>query len=89
MDTDVALGIAVKTLLDDVNPNDSAEVKANKKAEFPSKYVPYATNFFEDLEIAYDFFGSIHAGVKTLEKEISASDRGAWEKAAAYLKARR
>lgn len=88
-DTDVALGIAVKTLLDDVNPHDSAEVKASKKAEFPSKYVPYATNFFEDLEIAYDFFGAIHAGVRTLEKEISGADRGTWNKAAAYLKVRR
>jgi hypothetical protein len=88
-DTDVALGIAVKTLLDDINPSDSADQKAAKKAEFPGKFVPYATNFFEDLEIACDFFGALHAGVKTLEKQIPAADRGAWDKAAAYLKLRR
>ncbi|RYP48046.1 hypothetical protein DL768_005968 [Monosporascus sp. mg162] len=88
-DTDVALGIAVKTLLDDIDPNDSAEVKATKKAGFPGKFVPFATHFFEDLDIACDFFGALHSGVKTLEKEISAADRGAWDKAAIYLKLRR
>ncbi|RYP24469.1 hypothetical protein DL765_000489 [Monosporascus sp. GIB2] len=88
-DTDVALGIAVKTLLDDIDPNESAELKATKKAGFPGKFVPFATHFFEDLDIACDFFGALHSGVKTLEKEISAADRGAWDKAAIYLKLRR
>lgn len=88
-DTDVALGIAVKTLLDDIDPNDSAEVKATKKAGFPGKFVPFATHFFEDLDIACDFFGALHSGVKTLEKEVSAADRSTWDKAATYLKLRR
>jgi len=88
-DTDVALGIAVKTLLDDIHPNDSSEQKQAKKADFPGKFVPYATHFFEDLDIACEFFGAIHAGVKTLEKDVSSGDRVAWDKAAAYLKLRR
>ncbi|KAI2623397.1 temperature dependent protein affecting M2 dsRNA replication-domain-containing protein [Xylaria nigripes] len=88
-DTDVALGIAVKTFLDDVNPNEPAEQKARKKAEFPGKFVPYATNFYEDLEIAYDFFNALHAGVKTLTGEISGADRAVWDKAAVYLQLRR
>lgn len=88
-DTDVALGIAVKTLLDDIHPNETPEQKAQKKQEFPATYVPYATNFFEDLEIACEFFVAIHAGVKTLKNEVSAADRGAWDKAAVYLRLRR
>lgn len=88
-DTDVALGIAVKTFLDDINPNESTEQKAAKKADFPGKFVPYATNFFEDLDIACDFFNALHAGVKTLTKEMSSGDRGVWDKAAAYLQLRR
>ncbi|CAJ2508178.1 Uu.00g093640.m01.CDS01 [Anthostomella pinea] len=88
MDPDVALGIAVKTFLDDGHVTESADQKAAKKAEFPGKFVPYATNFFEDLEIACDFFGAIHAGVKTLTNDISAADRKIWDKASAYLKAR-
>ncbi|KAI1117297.1 nuclease-like protein [Nemania sp. NC0429] len=88
-DTDVALGIAVKTFLDDIHPNESAEQKAAKKADFPGKFVPYATNFFEDLDIACDFFSALHAGVKTLTKDISSGDRGVWDKAAVYLQLRR
>ncbi|KAK7757189.1 hypothetical protein SLS62_000738 [Diatrype stigma] len=82
-------GPLIKTLLDDINPSDSAEVKATKKAEFPGKFVPYATHFFEDLDIACEFFGALHAGIKTLEKEVPVADRAVWDKAAAYLKVRR
>ncbi|KAI1180873.1 temperature dependent protein affecting M2 dsRNA replication-domain-containing protein [Nemania sp. FL0916] len=88
-DTDVALGIAVKTFLDDINPNESAEQKAVKKDEFQGKFVPYATHFHDDLEIAFDFFNAIHAGVKTLGKEMLHGDKGIWDKAAAYLQLRR
>ncbi|GAP84186.1 putative xpg domain-containing protein [Rosellinia necatrix] len=88
-DTDVALGIAVKTFLDDISPSETAEQKATKKAEFPGKFVPYATNFFEDLDIACDFFNALHVGVKTLTKEISGEDRAVWDKAATYLELRR
>ncbi|KAK6951855.1 hypothetical protein Daesc_006380 [Daldinia eschscholtzii] len=88
-DTDVALGIAVKTLLDDIHPNETAEQKAVKKQEFPGTFVPYATHFFEDLEIAFNFFDALHAGVKTLKNEVTAADRGAWDKAALYLQQRR
>ena len=76
-------------MLDDIHPNDSSEQKQAKKADFPGKFVPYATHFFEDLDIACEFFGAIHAGVKTLEKDVSSGDRVAWDKAAAYLKLRR
>lgn len=88
-DPDVALGIAVKTLLDDIRPEETAEQKETKKKEFPGTYVPYATHFFEDLEIACDFFNALHAGVKTLKNEVSAADRSAWDKAAVYLQLRR
>ncbi|KAI0913327.1 nuclease-like protein [Ustulina deusta] len=88
-DTDVALGIAVKTFLDDIHPNEPAEQKAAKKAEFPGKFVPYATNFYEDLDIACDFFNALHAGVKTLTNELPSGDRSVWDKAGVYLKLRR
>jgi hypothetical protein len=87
-DTDVALGIAVKTFLDDIHPSDAAELKASKKAEFPGKFVPFATDFFEDLDIACKFFSALHAGVKTLTNEISGEDRKVWDKAAVYLEQR-
>jgi predicted phosphoadenosine phosphosulfate sulfurtransferase len=46
--------------------------------------------FDEDLEIAFDFFGAVYAGVKTLGgKDISGVDKAAWEKAAQYLLERR
>ncbi|KAK5631197.1 hypothetical protein RRF57_006912 [Xylaria bambusicola] len=88
-DTDVALGIAVKTFLDDIHPNESTEQKAAKKADFPGKFVPYATNFYEDLDIACDFFNALHAGVKTLTTELPNGDISVWDKAAVYLQLRR
>ncbi|KAI1390972.1 temperature dependent protein affecting M2 dsRNA replication-domain-containing protein [Hypoxylon trugodes] len=89
-DTDVALGIAIKTLLDDIHPQESEVERNKKKASFPGTFVPYATHFFEDMGIAFDFFDAIHAGVKTLKTSNDISvDKDAWEKAAAYLKLRR
>ena len=86
-DPDVALGIAVKTYLDDANPADSAEQKAAKLAKFPDHFVPYAVAFHEDFEIACRFFLAIHAGVKAMDggKEIPAADRATWDRAAVYL----
>ncbi|KAI0122841.1 XPG domain-containing protein [Xylariales sp. AK1849] len=90
MDTDVALGIAVKTWLDESQPADTPEQKQAKLAEFPDKYVPYATDFPTDLYVAYAFFDALHEGIKTLsDKEISANDRKTWDRAAEYLRARR
>lgn len=88
MDSDVALGIAVKTLLDDISPKDTAEQKQAKKTDFPGKFVPFATHFFEDLQVSFEFFDALHAGVKTVP-EISAADKASWDKAAEYLKIRR
>ncbi|KAK8058734.1 nuclease-like protein [Apiospora phragmitis] len=65
MDTDVALGIAIKTLLDDIQPSDTPEVKASKRADFPGKFVPYATDLHKDLKIADAFFVALNEGIKT------------------------
>ncbi|KAK7967435.1 XPG N-terminal domain-containing protein [Apiospora aurea] len=90
MDTDVALGIAIKTLLDDIQPSDPPEVKASKRADFPGKFVPYATDLHKDLKIADAFFVALNEGIKTLGNEqVPANDRKAWEHAVAYLAARR
>lgn len=62
---------------------------AKKKKNFPSSYIPYATAFPEDLEIACEFFKAIYAGIKALpQSELSANDQAVWEKAAKYLEAR-
>lgn len=87
-DPDVALGIAVKTYLDDLLPNDPH--KAQKLDQFPKVYVPYAVSFTEDFDVACKFFDALHAGVKSLNpKDIPAADRSAWDKAAEYLSSRR
>lgn len=87
-DPDVALGIAVKTYLDDLVPNDPH--KEQKLQQFPGVYVPYAVSFTEDFDVACNFFDALYAGVKTLNaKDIPAVDRSAWDKAAEYLESRR
>lgn len=87
---DIALGIAVKTFLDDVPADMPAEERAARKKSFPENFVPYATHFAEDLDVAYAFFGALAEGVKALsDAEMVAADRAAWETAAKYLDVRR
>ncbi|EAQ85945.1 hypothetical protein CHGG_07198 [Chaetomium globosum CBS 148.51] len=87
-DPDVALGIAVKTYLDDLVPNDPH--KSQKLEEFPGVYVPYAVSFTEDFNVACNFFDALHAAVKELKpNDIPAIDRSAWDSAAQYLATRR
>ncbi|KAI1853640.1 hypothetical protein JX266_001624 [Neoarthrinium moseri] len=89
-DTDVGLGIAVKTLLDDIQPTDTPEQKQAKRNDFPGKFVPFATDFFKDLQVAFAFYDAVHAGVKKLgDEQVSSDDRKVWDRAAEYLSARR
>lgn len=86
-DNDVGLGIAVKTLLDDFLPTDTEEQKQVKRAEFPGKFVPFATDFYKDLKVAFAFFDALYAGVQKLDVEyVSVNDRKVWDRAAEYLK---
>lgn len=89
-DIDIAFGIAVKTYLDDfVDVNASPEDKAAKKIKFPEKYIPFAVNWSEDLDVALNFFGAVHDGVKTLGDEIGETDRKAWGDAKKWMEARK
>ena len=88
-DPDVALGIAVKTLLDDMPLNEGSEERTARIKAFPVKFVPYATHFVEDLAISYAFFDALYAGIKTLSNEIPSADRAAWKAAYDYLQQRR
>ena len=83
------MGIAVKTLLDDVPVSEPAEERAKRTRDFPSRYVPYSTHFKEDLDIFFNFFDAIYAGIKTLDSEIPAADKQAWDKAVKYLELRK
>lgn len=87
-DPDIALGIAVKTFLDDDNVSDSREQRAERVEKFPQTYVPFATNFTDDMRACYGFVNALCTGVSTLDKEISAGDKRAWEAAGEYLAAR-
>jgi hypothetical protein len=89
LDPDVALGIAVKTLMDEINLNDTPQLRAQKRAEFPGKFVPFATHLEEDMSIAFGLFDALAVGIKSLDKEISAADKAMWEKAGRYLELRR
>ena len=79
----------MKTLLDDIQPTDTPEQKEAKCAEFPKKFVPYASDLPRDIGIAKAFFRALHSGVKTLGNEqVSANDRMSWDHAAQYLEDR-
>ncbi|TDZ53627.1 Uncharacterized protein CTRI78_v006886 [Colletotrichum trifolii] len=86
---DIALGIAVKTLMDEHPAGESKEKRQARLEEFPGKFFPYATNFKEDVQLAFAFFDAIYKGVQTLDKEISAADKSVWSTASNYLDQRR
>jgi hypothetical protein len=79
----------VKTFLDDVSPNESRNERQTKLKDFPTKFVPFATHFAEDLELCFSFFDALYKGVKILQSEISPVEIAIWDKAYAYMEARR
>lgn len=88
-DPDVALGIAVKTFLDEAPASDTPAMRRNRANEFPQKFVPYAIDFVGDLEICFKFVEALYTGVKTLDpKEMPVIDRNTWEKTHKYLESR-
>ena len=89
-DVDIALGIAVKTYLDDfVKLEQSESEREAGKHKYIQKFLPHSVKFVEDLDVAFNFFDAVHDGVKTLGDEIGESDRKAWDDAKAWLSARR
>ncbi|TLS28392.1 hypothetical protein PpBr36_02120 [Pyricularia pennisetigena] len=87
---DIAFGIAVKTLLDEVQVGEPPEVRRQRMETFPAEYVPHSTDFEEDMGIFYAFFEAIAGALKTLpDKELSAAAKGTWETATKYLELRK
>lgn len=87
-DIDCALGIAVKTYLDDhAAPNLSEEVKSQKKRDYAGSLIPHHVDFASDLNVAFELFDSVYAGVQALTNEVS--DKSSWDSANQYLALRR
>ncbi|KAF9881057.1 putative XPG domain-containing protein [Colletotrichum karsti] len=86
---DIALGIAVKTFMDEIPAGESKEKRQARLADFSEKFFPYATNFRDDVQLAFAFFDAINKGVQTLNKEVSAADKAVWSTASKYLDQKR
>lgn len=93
-DNNVALGIAVKTFLDEyTDPAFSDEERIKKRSTYARggsegkeiDQLPYATNFGEDLSNAFKFFDAIHAAAQV----VKPTDLEVWNGAKTYLDARR
>ncbi|KAK1687971.1 hypothetical protein BDP55DRAFT_658244 [Colletotrichum godetiae] len=70
-------------------PAGDVEKQQSVMQDFPIRFFPYATNFKEDIQLAFAFFDAIHKGVQTLNKEVSAADKAVWSTASKYLDQRR
>jgi hypothetical protein len=89
-DVDIALGIAVKTYLDDhCDPNSSKDYKEAEKQRYADALLPNAENFPRDINAAFNFFNALYEGVSQLGSEISDQDREVWRGADKYLRDRR
>ncbi|CAK7275274.1 hypothetical protein SEPCBS119000_006610 [Sporothrix epigloea] len=87
---DAALGIAVKTFLDESFEDTTPQDRAARKKAFPAKFVPHATHVFEDFEVAFGLVEAIYAGVQKLsDSEISSTSKAEWERAKKYLERRK
>lgn len=87
-DISIAFGITVKTYLDEQHQgHSSAELKAREKSRYEKWPIAHAEDILGDLELAFKFFDSLHAGVKSLGAKVE--DQDVWESAAKYLAERR
>lgn len=87
-DVDCALGIAVKTYLDDfAAPGQSLELKREKKSIYANQLIPHNLDFAADLDVAFQLFDAVYAAVQTLKDEVP--DKSGWERANRYLTLRR
>ncbi|CAK7204049.1 hypothetical protein SEUCBS139899_006800 [Sporothrix eucalyptigena] len=87
---DAALGIAVKTFLDESFEDNTPEEKAARKEAFPTKFVPHATHPFEDFEVAFGLVEALYAGVQMLgDSELKPETKAEWERAKKYLERRK
>lgn len=86
----MALGIAVKTWLDDhVKPGMKNEEKEQLKKDFPKDLLPHGEDFSGDLDMAFSFFNAVFDGVNVLKDEIAPVDFEVWGGARKYLSDRR
>lgn len=83
------MGIAVKTFLADIAPEDEPAVRQSKLDAFPGSFVPNAINFPEDLDTSLAFFDALFAGIENLNMEMSVEDKAAWREAKQYRELRR
>ncbi|TAQ84877.1 hypothetical protein B7494_g6798 [Chlorociboria aeruginascens] len=90
-DINIALGIAVKTYLDDFCKLDSTPAAREiEKQQYAEKLLPHSVNFAQDLDQSFKFFDALWEGIKTLgENEMSNADKKNWESAKAFLDRRR
>ncbi|CAK7267060.1 hypothetical protein SEPCBS57363_002408 [Sporothrix epigloea] len=87
---DAALGIAVKTFLDESFEDTTPQDKAARKEAFPIKFVPHATYLFQDIEVAFGLVEAIYAGLQKLsDSEIEPASKAEWERAKKYLERRK
>lgn len=87
-DNDIALGIAVKTFLDDhVDPSQATDERRKKRSAYAKDFLPHSVNFPEDLDTAFHFFDALCSGVQILGNKTSGA--AVWKSAKDYLDARR
>ncbi len=80
----------MKTYLDDfAQPGSSSDEKHMAKVNYVKEKLPHSVDFAGDLEMTFNFFNALYAGVSTLGTEIPESDLNVWKGAHQYLADRR
>lgn len=80
----------MKTFLDDyAQPGSSPDEKTTAKVNYVKDKLPHSVDFSEDLEMTFNFFNALYAGVSALGSEIPGDDLDVWKGAQKYLADRR
>ncbi|KAG9961067.1 PIN domain-like protein, partial [Aureobasidium melanogenum] len=92
-DVDCALGIAVKSYLDELSAQSEPTSEASRQAvktKGANEWFPHATDFQGDLQRAFALWDSVYAAVASApETLVAAKDKKVWEEADAWLSERK
>ncbi|KAL1901610.1 hypothetical protein Cpir12675_000480 [Ceratocystis pirilliformis] len=84
----VGMGIAMKTFLDDTNAEESVEERQKHVQGVVERWIPFATDIYEDITVVYKLIDAICEGMSGLAGVIPEEDRVRWFTAQKYLQAR-
>lgn len=75
-------------MFNDAEPG-SAEAKARVRDSTIKRYFPQSKDVLGDLDVAFEFWDAVYAGVKSSGSVMKEADKKYWDEANEWLKSKR